>query len=182
MLKTVAPRAWKSANEIIDAVLTHDPGLHLPFYLPNADPPLRPTAFSRAQYHFTTDGMPRSESGTYFPSLSALTSLGNYHVDEGELILWSERTVVNFPVGATILLPEWMPYSFTSVESPGYQMIFSQTCDQGLCEYVQNDFSGEFAVVEPTTEESRRKILWDARAGASLYGTLNELDSLYAWS
>jgi hypothetical protein len=118
----------------------------------------------------------RRESPAYIPSLSALTSLGNYDTREGELILWTERKVVNFPVGSTFLLPKWMPYSFTAVESPGYQMILTQTCDNAVCEYIANGFSTEFDVVQYEGEKGRKLKRKQAVAGAALYGTLNEFD------
>ncbi|KAJ7807050.1 hypothetical protein B0H13DRAFT_1929237 [Mycena leptocephala] len=181
MLKAVAPRAWTSANHIIDVVLDRDPSLRPPFYLPNQYPPFERTAFSRAEYWFSTNGIPRREVGAYVPSLSALTSLGHYHATEGELILWSERKVVNFPVGATILLPSWMPYSFTSVDWPGYQMLFSQSCDHNLFEYVQNGFSGNFtSSLVQNAQERRKERISEAERGAELYGTLKEFDRQYA--
>ncbi|KAJ7913298.1 hypothetical protein B0H13DRAFT_1557393, partial [Mycena leptocephala] len=142
MLRKIAPRAWTTANTMIDTLLAHDPRLHLPFHFPNANGPPQPTAFSRVDYQFSTKGFVHREGPAYIPSMSALTSLGHYDPTmEGELILWTEKKVINFPVGTTFLMPKWLPYSFTSVESPRSQMILSQTCENALCEYVANRFS-----------------------------------------
>ncbi|KAJ7604355.1 hypothetical protein DFH06DRAFT_1021160 [Mycena polygramma] len=174
----VAPRAWQSAHEILEAVLDQDFNLHLSFHLPNACTAFQPTAFSHVNYRFSTDGTPRREGGSYAPGLSALTALGNYDTGEGELILWADKKVINFPVGATILLPKWMPYSFTAVESPSYQMILAQSCESGLGEFVANGFSTSFTVVDDGPRE-RKRIAKEAVAGAAMYGTLAEWDALF---
>jgi hypothetical protein len=161
---------------MIESLLEHDPGLHLPLHFPRACGPHQPTAFSRVEYRFSTDGFIRSEGPAYIPSLSALTSIGNYDTREGELILWTEKKVVNFPVGSTILLPKWMPYSFTAVESPGFQMLLTQTCENAVCDYVANGFSSKFGVVEYEGEKGRKSKKREAEAGAALFGTLNEFD------
>ncbi|KAJ7168436.1 hypothetical protein C8R46DRAFT_1033683 [Mycena filopes] len=150
VLEKVAPRLWTSANDIIDSVLKHDSGLHLPFYSPNSTgAPL--TAFARVDYQFSTTGVPQRAGDSYVPGLTALTSLGNYDATEGELILWSEEAVINFP------------------------MILSQTCEHGLSEFVDNDFSGTYAERETNAGDWMR----EARAGAALCGTLNEYDKRY---
>jgi hypothetical protein len=108
-----------------------------------------------------------------------LTSLGNYDQTEGELILWTEKKVINFPVGATFLMPRWLPYSFTSVESPGFQMILTQTCDNALCEYVTNGFSSDFEINQQERSAARGSRKQEAATGANLYGTLAEFDARY---
>ncbi|KAJ7142166.1 hypothetical protein C8R46DRAFT_1233201 [Mycena filopes] len=138
-LRKLAPRAWSAANTIIEATLANDYGLRLPFDLPNQRP-RQPTAFSQVEYRFWTDGVPRREATALPAGLSALTVVGDYHPTEGELILWEDQTVLNFPPGSTFLLPKWMHYSFTAVEAPGYQMVIVQSCDGELDDYVENDF------------------------------------------
>ncbi|KAJ7143251.1 hypothetical protein C8R46DRAFT_1233027 [Mycena filopes] len=174
VLKKVASRAWTAANDIIETVLQHDSTLHLPFDLPHVSP-AEPTAFSRVDFQFRTDGALRREGKSYVSGMSALTSLGHYHANEGEIVLWADDAVINFPVGSTILLPRWMPYSFTSVEWPGYQMVLSQTCEHGLSEFIANGLSGTYV------DEKRDKMgsFEEARAGAAHYGTLREYDAWY---
>ncbi|KAJ7020764.1 hypothetical protein C8F04DRAFT_1274600 [Mycena alexandri] len=164
VLQKVAPRVWTSAKEIIETVMQHDSRLRLPFDMPNSHTAREPTAFSRIDYCFATDGTPRRQGSSYVPGMSALTALGNYDATEGEIILWAEKAVINFPPGATMLLPRWMPYSFTAVESPGYQLILSQTCEHGLSEFIANDFSGVYG--EEVQDVPR--LLQDAGAAASL--------------
>ncbi|KAJ7834681.1 hypothetical protein B0H13DRAFT_2369768 [Mycena leptocephala] len=172
VLRKMAPRAWTAATGMITSLLERDLGLHLPIHIPCTHGLPQPTAFTWLEYQFSTDGIIRKEGGSYIPGMTALTSLGNHHDREGELILWTVKKVVNFPVGSTVLLPQWMLYSFTSVESPGYQMILRQTCENALCEYVANDFSAKFDVVDQAGELKRA-----AAAGVALYGTLKEFDA-----
>ncbi|KAJ7678868.1 hypothetical protein DFH06DRAFT_1120680 [Mycena polygramma] len=172
-LRKIAPNAWASSKRMLQRLLEHDSSLRLPFDFAAAHGPPQPTAFSRVDYRFTVDGFLRQEDASYTPGFTTLTALGNYHHDEGELVLWRQKKVVNFPVGSTFLIPKWMPYSFTAVESPGYQMILSQTCENALSEYVANDFSTEFPLVgEDGIEE-------EAKYGAGLYQTLRDYDEQY---
>ncbi|KAJ7622789.1 hypothetical protein DFH06DRAFT_1340671 [Mycena polygramma] len=170
VLRKTAPRAWKSAHTVIDAVLEHNVGLHVPLST-------EPTAFSRVDYRFSTDGTPRREE-SYIPSMTALTSLGNYDgSDEGELVVWPDKTVINFPVGATILIPSCLPYSFTAVQSPGYQMVLAQSCEQSLGQFVANGFAADVALVDQSLGVAvvRKR---EAVAAAAMYGTLQEVDAV----
>ncbi|KAJ7612809.1 hypothetical protein DFH06DRAFT_1344896 [Mycena polygramma] len=169
ILRKTAPRAWKSANSIIEAVVEHNVGLHVPLST-------GPTAFSRIDYRFSTNGTPRREE-SYIPSMTALTSLGNYDgSDEGEIVVWPDKTVINFPVGATVLIPSCLPYSFTAVQSPGYQMVLAQSCEQSLAQFVANGFAADFALVDQSMRSAvLRKS--EAVAAAAMYGTLKELDA-----
>ncbi|KAJ6493508.1 hypothetical protein C8R47DRAFT_1213796 [Mycena vitilis] len=169
-LQKMAPNVWSSSKRMLQQLLEHDPSLRLPFDFAAAHGQPQPTAFSRIDYRFTIDGFLRQEDASYTPGFTTLTALGNYHHDEGELVLWRQKKVVNFPVGSTFLIPKWMPYSFTAVESPGYQMILSQTCENALSEYVANDFSTEFPLVAEGEMEQ------EARYGAGLYQTLRDYD------
>jgi hypothetical protein len=175
MLHKIEPRAWLAANKRVEAVLAHDLGLHLPYDIPN-DGPRQPSVFSRVKYRFTTGGSPRRETVAHARGFTALTSMGNYDSTEGELILWDEERVINFPTGSTFLLPKWMRHSFTAVKSPGYQMILAQSCEGALWEYISNNFSTAEGGPETRTEESCMRI---AQAAASECNTLREFDSKY---
>ncbi|KAJ7038828.1 hypothetical protein C8F04DRAFT_950823 [Mycena alexandri] len=175
MLRKVAPRAWAAAHEDIERVLEHDSGLHLPFYLPyERARPQQPTAFSHVEYRFRTDGLPQRERKAQPSGMTAITALGNYDATDGELILWEDQIVVNFPPGSTFLLPKWMNYSFTAVEEPGYQMILAQSCDAALSEFVANGFSTiDFGEEDPLTP---KLLSQKAEAAAAKYSTCEEYD------
>ncbi|KAJ6518047.1 hypothetical protein C8R47DRAFT_1205128 [Mycena vitilis] len=171
VLRKTAPRAWKSASTIIQTVLDHNVGLHVPLST-------EPTAFSRVDYRFSPGGRPIREE-SYIPSMTALTSVGNYDgSDEGEVVVWPDKTVINFPVGATILIPSCLPYSFTAVQSPGYQMVVAQTCEQALGQFVANGLTPDDALVDQSLRVTpvRKR---EAVAAAAMYGTLEELDEEY---
>ncbi|KAJ7021075.1 hypothetical protein C8F04DRAFT_1274144 [Mycena alexandri] len=173
-LRQVAPRAWSGANQAIEAVLEHDLDLRLPFDIPNQRPH-QPTAFSRVEYRFATKGFPSQERDSVEGGLCALTALGNYPPNEGELILWEDQTVLNFPCGSTFLLPKWMHYSFTDVEWPGRQMVLIQACDGLLGDYVSNDFYVPICGEVPTDEATLKQ---KADAATAKYCTRAEYDAL----
>ncbi|KAJ6504320.1 hypothetical protein C8R47DRAFT_1210387 [Mycena vitilis] len=167
VLKKSAPRAWQSSSDLIQTVLEHDVRLRIPFS--------QPTAFSQIQYRFGTDGTPRREVA-YIPSMTALTAVGNYDGShEGEIIIWPDKTVINFPVGATVLLPNWLPYSFTEIAWPGWQMVVAQTSEHALAEYVANDFHPHVTIVDQGFGVAERRKRQALRA-AAMYGTLGEFD------
>ncbi|KAJ7711014.1 hypothetical protein B0H16DRAFT_1344130 [Mycena metata] len=138
MLCKVAPRVWTAAHLDIERVLDYDTRLRLPFDLPNARSCRQPTAFSHVEYRFTTDSFPHQERKAQAAGMSVLTALGDYDPTEGEIILWEDQKVVNFPSGSSFLLPNWMHYSFTAVDPPGYQMVMMQLCDEALSQFVAN--------------------------------------------
>ncbi|KAJ7035480.1 hypothetical protein C8F04DRAFT_1259024 [Mycena alexandri] len=175
-LQKIAPRAWASAHTKLQTLVEDDVLLHLPCDLACQHGPSQPTAFSRVDYIFSADTAPLVDAAAYIPSFTALTSLGNYDpASEGKLILWDDKKVVDFPVGSTVFLPKWMPYSFTAVEWPGYQMLLKQSCENALVEYVDNGLCGAFDVVE--VDEERR--VQEAAEAQKLFSTLREFDDQY---
>ncbi|KAJ7768839.1 hypothetical protein B0H16DRAFT_1452767 [Mycena metata] len=175
-LQKMAPRAWASAHTKLQTLVEDDVLLHLPCDLACQHGPSQPTALSRVDYVFSTDTAPLVDAAAYIPSFTALTSLGNYDpASEGKLILWADKKVVDFPVGSTVFLPKWMPYSFTAVEWPSYQMLLKQSCENALVEYVDNGLCGAFGVVE--VDEERR--VQEAAEGRKLFSTLWEFDDQY---
>ncbi|KAJ7695520.1 hypothetical protein B0H16DRAFT_1485301 [Mycena metata] len=57
-LQAVAPRAWSAANEVLQTILRNDSNLWLPCDLPCQFGPRQPSAFSRLEFRFSTDGTP----------------------------------------------------------------------------------------------------------------------------
>ncbi|KAJ7707996.1 hypothetical protein B0H16DRAFT_1746364 [Mycena metata] len=147
-LRHIAPRAWANANNTIEAVLQNDSSLRLPFYIPSLRT-AQPTAFSRVEYRFTTEGFPGRESTSTEGGMCALTALGDYAGTEGELILWEDK----------------------KVEVPGYQMVLIQSCDGQLGDYVANGF---YVPLEADTDEAT--LIRKAEAVAERYSTCAEYD------
>ncbi|KAJ7895674.1 hypothetical protein B0H13DRAFT_1448998, partial [Mycena leptocephala] len=138
-LLQIAPRLWNIARDTIDAILEHDPTLHLPLDHTNFGTP-QPTAFSEVEYMFSTNvGTARCERD-YVPGWRALTAVGNYD-DDGGIILWADHTVLHFPTGSTFLFPAAvMPYSFTAVDETQCRRTITQSFDNGLHQYRANGF------------------------------------------
>ncbi|KAJ7856283.1 hypothetical protein B0H13DRAFT_1641571 [Mycena leptocephala] len=183
MLQQIAPRLWNSANEIIEGVLKKDSSLHLPCWIPNDGPP-QPTAFSTVEYIFcspdATPLPPCVERRDYAKGWRALTSVGNYGLDDGHMIFWTEKTVVEFPTGSTMLFPAaWMPYSFTEVEVPCWQMFITQYLDDALHQYFSNGFSRHEQDPEMTEELQTYCERLAGGAAAALYPTVKEYDQSY---
>ncbi|KAJ6489317.1 hypothetical protein C8R47DRAFT_1215664 [Mycena vitilis] len=156
--RNIAPHLSNSSHEKLALLKDYDPTL----------------PFCRVDYQFVTDSFIRKEDTSYTPGLTAFTLLGDYRNQEGEIILWTKKKVVNFPVGSTFLMPKWMPYSFTTVEAPGHQMILKQSCDNAVWEYVRNNCSSDFTVVdEPAGRDSQ------AEEAARLYKKLADYDDEY---
>ncbi|KAJ7115649.1 hypothetical protein C8R43DRAFT_1138104 [Mycena crocata] len=178
--RTVAPLAWESARQIIDAVLENDPNLRMPLDLTNFGNP-QPTAFSEVEYSFSTNlGTPRYERD-YIPGCRALTTLGNYD-DDGGLICWRDKMVIQMPSGSTILFPAGcMPYSFTAVDDTEWRMTVTQSLGHSLHQYRANAFAHDPILVTTMTEDDARDSLQDdAVAARCLYPTLAEYDM--AWN
>ncbi|KAJ7848686.1 hypothetical protein B0H13DRAFT_1574532, partial [Mycena leptocephala] len=141
LLRAIAPRLWEDTSRVIDAVVGNDSSLHLPMD-PTNDGPYQPTAFSELEYRFSIpDSVPRRDTDDHPSSFRALTAVRHYDSGQGDLVLWRERTVVEFPPGSTFLFPAGLVhYSFSAVEKPGRQMLISQSCSAGLHGYVENGF------------------------------------------
>lgn len=177
MLKLTIPRLWSETRDVIDAVCENDSSLHLPM---KTTGPAQPTAFSQVEYCFSMpDSTPRREEKDHPPAFRAITSLGFYHVKEGELILWTERKVVNFPPGSTFLFPaNLVRYSFCGVEEPGHQMLVSQSCGAGLHGFVAHGFDDRFTPQPRFESKAAERLDREERAQAAvaLYSTVEEFD------
>ncbi|KAJ7173528.1 hypothetical protein C8R46DRAFT_1215457 [Mycena filopes] len=131
LMHEVAPRLWADAEGVIQEILANDSSLHAPMQLSNFGPH-QPSAFSEVEYRFSTDSVPSTDTGGHPPGFRAITAIGDYDASEGKLILWGERTIVEFPAGSTFLFAgDLVRYSFTKVEK-GRQMLITQACGAGL--------------------------------------------------
>ncbi|KAJ7511251.1 hypothetical protein B0H11DRAFT_2215090 [Mycena galericulata] len=181
ILEGVAPRLWSDNQRVIDAVVTHDCELRVPFDLGNGHGQYQPTAFSEVEYRFDIpDSTPRRDMGDHPPAFRAITAVGQYPYTEGALILWTHRVVVNFPPGSTFIFPAALVrYSFAAVEKPGWQMLISQSCSAGLHGYVGNHFDDLYARERkfPSRAAEKADRLSRAQAAVSKYPTVNEWDA-----
>jgi hypothetical protein len=144
---------------------------------PTNDGPYQPTAFSELEYRFSIpDSVPRRDTDDHPSSFRALTAVGHYDSGQGDLVLWRERTVVEFPPGSTFLFPAGLVhYSFSAVEKPGRQMLISQSCSAGLHGYVENGFDDRFRSVGKTSSSMERRHI--AKGAIELYSKIAEYDA-----
>ncbi|KAJ6488279.1 hypothetical protein C8R47DRAFT_1071995 [Mycena vitilis] len=183
ILRDIAPRLWKSGNETVEGVLDTDMSLRLPYWIPNDGPP-QPTAFSTVEYQFCSPDAaplpPRLERRDYAPGWRALTSVGSYCPYDGQLIFWTDKAVVEFPPGSTMLFPaEWMPFSFTEVGVPEWQMFISQYLDDALHQWLSNGCSRDEKAPARTEELETKRERAAAVAAAGLYPTVKEYEQYY---
>ncbi|KAJ6454920.1 hypothetical protein C8R47DRAFT_1082910 [Mycena vitilis] len=176
-----APRLWNETREVIDAVTANDCSLHLPMHQTN-EGPYQPTAFSEIQYRFSVpDSVPRRELNDEPFAFRAVTAVGQYGVSEGQLTLWNERVIVEFPPGSTFVFPATLVrYSFTTVEKPGWQMLITQSCAVGLRNHVASGFEERYQRERQFASKSKAKAhrMAIAEAGVGLYSTVAELDAM----
>ncbi|KAJ7781729.1 hypothetical protein DFH07DRAFT_949424 [Mycena maculata] len=182
VLKQVAPCVWCDARRVIDVVVQNDYDLHLLLKL-SEEPFYQPTALSELEYCFSMRDSTAQMEGDHLAGLRALTSIGQYPYHEGKMILWNHRVVVDFPPGSTMFFPAAvMPYLFTNVEKPGWQMLITQACSAGLHRYVANGFTDQH-VPEPRFPMQRAAAVHRlelAKDTVSLYPTVTEYDAAEA--
>jgi hypothetical protein len=176
-LQQLAPGVWASAHSVIEAVMDADAGLHLPMTQCGRKPP-QPTAFAQVEYSFSiADSHPRQQLRDHPTGWTAFTSVGHYDPIESSLILWHDRTVVEFPPGSTFLMPAGLcSVSFTAVSEPSSRMLISQSCDGELFRYVDGGLSYEPFIPNFTAvawEADRRE---RAEAAIAVFPTLSEYD------
>ncbi|KAJ7164594.1 hypothetical protein C8R43DRAFT_878683, partial [Mycena crocata] len=110
-----------------------------------------------------------------------LTALGRYNSCwGGELILWEEKKVIEFPPGATFLFPAaFIRYSFTQLRTRKYQYAFSQYSQAGPFRYRDNGYKSDQEFEDSAWAATRqaRDRRRDARMVTALgmYSTLAEI-------
>ncbi|KAJ7040104.1 hypothetical protein C8F04DRAFT_889615, partial [Mycena alexandri] len=103
-----APAAHAIAHDVTSSLLAQDSALAQPF----------PGAWTTAAFGVG----PRIVGDTHHPSAApwcwvALTALGNFdHQRGGHLIFWDLGRILEFPPGATILLPPLLRYTVADIQ------------------------------------------------------------------
>lgn len=141
-----APRLFSLSQNVVNLIVADDPELFLPFDVPHERRPRDPTAFSTLSYDFGAAGSPpRLEEHDLLEGWRAITALGNYNCRYGgDLVLWDEKRVFQFPMGSTVLVPAArMRISFTAVGDDETHYLVSQHTPAGLHRYVVNGYSHE---------------------------------------
>ncbi|KAJ7617536.1 hypothetical protein DFH06DRAFT_1012556 [Mycena polygramma] len=137
LYRDFAPRLYDHVNGIKSDILNKD------WTLRDNYPP---GAFHASEWFLGGhESPPRLDDLQMLWSWRAFTALGNYNARwGGELILWEEKKIVKFPVGATFLFPSaFMRYSFTRICAGEEQFWFSQYSQAGVFRHLENGYRSE---------------------------------------
>jgi hypothetical protein len=169
-----APRLHSHVEKVKYCVLGHDWTLRDTY----------PGAFHASEWFLRSDeSPPRLDDLEMLWGWRALTALGNYNARwGGELILWEEKKVIAFPVGATFLFPAaFTRYSFTQVRAGEQQFGFAQYSQAGSFRHIENGFRNEAAFETQAWKSTReaRNRMKDGRMATALamYSVVEDLDA-----
>lgn len=116
----------------------------------------------------------------YIFSWCAITTLGSYDYKKGgHLILWDLGLVIEFPPGATILIPSaYMTHSNIAITSGETQYSFTQYTASSLFHFIDEGLQTQKGM----SKEERTEVMAQAQArvteGLNLYSTLDQLHPL----
>lgn len=110
----------------------------------------------------------------------AVLALGLFDPTKGgHLVLWDLELIIEFPAGATILLPSaTIAHSNIPVQAGDSRASFTQYTGGGLLRYIDNGFRTEAELQEEDAEEyARRCAEKDGRweMGLGLFSTIDEI-------
>lgn len=110
----------------------------------------------------------------------AVQALGNFNPKlGGHLILWDAKLIIEFPHGATILIPSaTVAHSNIPVQKGESRVSFTQYCAGGLFRWVDNGFRTEAALSREDPEEyarivAQKETRW--KMGLSLLSSVDDL-------
>jgi hypothetical protein len=111
----------------------------------------------------------------------AITALGNFDPTRGgHLVLWDLKLVLEFPPGATILIPSAaLRHSNTAIQQGETRYSFTQYTAGGLFQWVDQGYQTSYSYkaklskAQKSREAGRDEERW--RMGVGLFSTLNSL-------
>ncbi|KAJ7862608.1 hypothetical protein B0H14DRAFT_3863084 [Mycena olivaceomarginata] len=110
----------------------------------------------------------------------AIQALGQFDATKGgHLILWDLKLVIEFPMGALVLIPSaTLSHSNVPVQPGDTQASFTQFTSGGLFRYVDNGYRTEGEVAEADPEEYARLVeekqsRWEM--GLEMFSTIDEV-------
>jgi hypothetical protein len=143
--------------------MQHDPALKKPFR----------SAFSAATYNLgpQTVCKPHVDFANVPFGMCAVTALGTFDSKKGgQLVLWDCRLIVEFPSGATILLPSAIvTHSNLPIQKGEKRYSFAQYTAGGLMRWVNNGFQ-TWKKYSSQLGEERAKGVQEKREGQWEYG------------
>ncbi|KAF7978208.1 hypothetical protein HWV62_1190 [Athelia sp. TMB] len=155
---------------------------------PGLKPNFDGTVFAASTLNFgpATQSFPHVDFNNLSFGICSVTALGDFdHTRGGHLILWDLDLVVEFPAGATILLPSAvLRHSNTAIQSGEKRYSYTQYTSGGLFRWVEHGFRSEtkyMASLNNSMKKEEEEIAakrWDE--GMDLYSTIDELKKLWA--
>jgi len=131
---TWAPKLYAYYDKNLGKLLKEDPSLKRSF----------PSVFPAATYNLgpRTVCVPHRDLANLPFGYCAITALGNYNPETGgHIVLWECKLIIEFPPGATILIPSAIVTHFNiPVSKTEQRYSFTQYAAGGLFQWVDNNF------------------------------------------
>lgn len=165
---------YKSYEEQLLKLYTHHPELVRNF---------TNSIFPAATFNMgpNTVSLGHTDAGNVPGGMCALTALGSYNYKlGGHLILFDLRLVIEFPPGATILLPSGtLRHGNTTIQKGESRYSFAQYCAGGLLRWVSYGFRTAAELVETEGIESKLAVDGEGdsrwRSAVELFSKFEEL-------
>jgi hypothetical protein len=176
VFKTWAPKLYKYYETKLGQLYARTPSLEVNF---------KNSIWTAATFNFgpQTVAFKHRDSANLAFGLCAITALGQFDSKRGgHLILWDMELVIEFPPGATILIPSaLLTHSNAPVQPGEVRMSLTQYCAGGLFRWVDQGFqtAGDFEAADKKGKErfdQKAKERW--QMGIDLFSTLSELKAL----
>lgn len=142
-------------------------------------------ACSTINFGPATESFPHTDNNNLAWGWCAVTALGDYDPTlGGHLILWDLKLIIEFPPGATVLIPSAVfAHSNTAIQEGETRYLFTQYTSGGIFRWVEHGYRGEAAYNESLSsrerkeEEKSKAGRW--AKGMTMYSTIAKLISRY---
>ncbi|KAK7433538.1 hypothetical protein VKT23_020740 [Stygiomarasmius scandens] len=165
-----APKLYKKYSDTMKNLKQHDPSFKFNWST---------SIFAAATFNFgpQTVTYVHQDYLNYVFGWCAVTALGNYDYHRGgHLILWDLRLVIEFPPGATILIPSaYLRHSNTTIGPGERRYSFTQYTAGGIFRFVEDGFRTRASMSDRERKKKEKKARDGVSAGMNLYSTLAEL-------
>ncbi|KAI0040587.1 hypothetical protein FA95DRAFT_1502601, partial [Auriscalpium vulgare] len=169
-----APLQFRHYDKVLREVQANDSTLARPFLK---------SVFPAATFNFGPQALtvPHRDSRNVPYGWCSITALGNYNPKlGGHLILWDLKLIIEFPPGATILLPSALvTHSNTAIQEGETRQSFSQWCSGSLVRWHTYGFrtEGELAEGDAALKRELDRVAADrAREALARFSKHSELE------
>ena len=186
-----APRLYQYENDCLTEIIAHDEKLRRENKHPsvNCEPlrrnwPKTPWAAAALNFGPQTVCFKHADYGNLAFGWCCITALGDYdYTKGGHLVLWDLKLVIEFPPGATILIPSSaIHHSNTRIQTGEHRYSFTQYSSGGIFRWRNNGFETVEKRHGSMTPEAVSSLLEELsnqlEFGLSLYSTVDEIEKL----